>query len=134
MEVGQHWPTGGLKRAVALPALTAALVRALIPIGFMPASVHGTIELVFCDGGGHHQADGSRSDYDPANRSPAGHHGVDQGPCPFALSVAPPLLAASMPDMAAAVHADELAVAAPAALVREAPPRFSTPRGPPALV
>ena len=85
-----------------LLAIATALVRALIPVGFMPASVHGSVQLMFCDGGGHHHPDGAPADHDPA-----GHHGADQGTCPFALSGAAPLLPGSMSGTLVAATVEE---------------------------
>lgn len=128
MDVGRSFNNSRMGRAVALIALTAAFARALIPVGFMPASVHGTVQIMFCDGGGHHHADGASPGHEPA-----GHHAADQGPCPFALSGAAPLLPAAVPGEALAATLDQFAVALPAAATREAPPRYAAPRGPPTL-
>ena len=126
MNPGQHLRIGRLRRAVALVALATALIRGFIPVGFMPASVHGTVQLMFCDGGGHHHPDGAPSDH-----GPAGHHGADQGPCPFALSGAAPLLPGLVPVTVVAATVEEPATAATFAARRDAPPRYSAPRGPP---
>jgi len=127
MDPRQYSRPDPLRRAVALLALTTALVRALIPVGFMPASVQGTVELVFCNGGGHHPTGGS-----PADHNPAGHHGADQGPCPFALSGAAPFLPEALAGTRVAAAVEAPAASAPLAALRAAPLRYSTPRGPPA--
>ena len=127
MDLARRWRNGRMRRAVALLALTAALARALIPVGFMPASVNGTVRIMFCEGGGHHHEGGT-----PPGHDPAGHHAAEQGPCPFALSGAAPLLPGVLPGAAPAATVVELAAFPPSAPWREAPPRYSAPRGPPA--
>ena len=127
MGPGKRWRNGRMRRAVALLALAAALARALIPVGFMPASVHGTVQIMFCGGGDHHHLGGT-----PPGHDPAGHHASDQGPCPFALSGAAPLLPDAVAGTAVAATVDELAAPPPTAAVRDAPLRYSAPRGPPA--
>lgn len=128
MSLGNHWRDGGWRRAVALLALTAALARALIPVGFMPASVHGTVQIMFCEGGSHHH-DGGAS---PGHDDPVGRHASDQGPCPFALSGAAPLLPEALSAVTLAATVDEVAVSPPTVVTRDAPNRYAAPRGPPA--
>ena len=127
MSNGERGRTGGWRRLIAAIAIATAVARALIPIGFMPALVHGTAQLVFCEGGGHHHPH-----ITPSGDDPAGHHGSDQGPCLFALSGGAAPLPAALAGAPLAVLADEVAASPTTATLRDAPPRYSAPRGPPA--
>lgn len=111
-------------------ALVTVLMRALIPVGFMPVAADGTLRMMFCDGGagasGHHVHSGSTG-HGPGHRT-----SVDVS-CPFALSAG----AAPLPTLAGAAAGAPLppvAIAAPEVPARaDLPPRNSAPRGPPTL-
>jgi hypothetical protein len=108
-------------------ALCAFFARALIPLGFMPGTVHGQAQIIVCPAG-LHAMPGS-----PAN----GHHpdGAQHGEysCAFAQSVgtaaAPPALQL-LPVVALATGPIDLQrIDLPAAF---GPDRQQSPRGPPA--
>jgi hypothetical protein len=102
-------------------ALLAFVLRALVPLGFMPMQVNGETQMMFCHGM-HHAVAGT-----PHSKSSA------DGPCAFAISggAAPaPTPLATLPT-AEAPHFD--AVTALRSADRPAPPRHLAPRGPPVL-
>lgn len=106
----------------AILVLPAMALRALIPAGFMAASVEGAWQIVLCqpDGiaGAHHHH----------------HHHTPQSPCPYAQSAGPALLP-TVPLMPAAadVHSERPAEAISQTRLTFGPPRRQFPRGPPAL-
>jgi hypothetical protein len=112
---------GGWRDWLGALALLGLLVRALVPAGFMPAQLHGEVQLVLCsgDGGG------------PFGAHPVPGNGTDKLPCPFAASgatmaapahsAAPTFTFLAQAEVAARYHA-------PA----DAPPlRHAAARGPP---
>jgi len=129
-----------------LTVLATFALRALIPIGFMPAA-DGTLSLMICPGGFPLQLlprakpmSGGAMDMDmgmpqPAGGPPSPQHGhgvMDEGFCAFTTgfsSAPPPLILAVLILLLAIVAAVEISMVAPAGihLVRlpqaRAPPR-----------
>ncbi len=117
-------------RLICLVALVAPVLalRALIPAGFMAASVDGAWQIVLCQpelmAGAHHH-----------------HHGQDSGStvvdptCPYAQSAGPALMP-TLPALPApaALHRAEQVLAITQTRLSFGPPRQQSPRGPPALV
>jgi len=107
---------GRIREGFAILAFIAVFARALIPVGFMPGTVHGQPQLILCDG--HHALHG--------------HAGLNtDSPCPFALSggAAPP---PTLPDWSIAGAAPESRRPFDGSSVVFAPPyRHTAPRGPP---
>jgi hypothetical protein len=121
------------RRRWALVLLPLLLLRALVPVGFMPAVGAGSFALMFCDaatgiGAGahaHHHGHGQG----PAASGQAGHAAAPD--CPYAQSAAPPLLAVTaVPPTAPRADAP---AGWPAVLEapRPPPPRHAAARGPP---
>jgi hypothetical protein len=104
-------------------AMLALVVRALVPLGFMPMQVNGATQMMFCHGGLHHA---------PATTPRSKVTG--DGPCAFAVSGG----AALQPTALAAIPAAEsprfLVLVASRSADRDTPPRHHAPRGPPAQV
>lgn len=114
-------PTG---EYFATLALVAFFTHALIPTGFMPGVVHGQPQLVICNGGisglahhGHHGSSGSHSD----------------AVCPFAMSGGAAPLPAILGLPLLHETPDLLVPLVELAVLSEAPPRYTAPRGPPTL-
>ena len=115
-------------RVIILAALVAPVLalRALIPAGFMAASVDGTWQIVLCQsefaaGAHHHHGPGS------------GSGGIDPQ-CPYAQSAGPALIP-TIPVLPAAIamHVEEHPQAATQTRLRFGPVRQQSPRGPPTL-
>ena len=113
--------------AFVLPVLA---LRALVPAGFMAASVDGTLQIVLCRpgimaGGHHHHHHQNSQDPAPLDVDPT---------CPYAQSAGPALMP-MLPVLPAAVAMHRLE--APAATSQTqfgfGPPRQQSPRGPPTL-
>ncbi len=112
-----------LRQGIVAITLFAALCRGLIPIGFMPGVVQGSVGLMLCDGTAHHPHHGGQP-------VPATHT-----PCPFAMSGGAAALSATI-DFAEARWLPQRA-ALPVALSllpTATPARHTAPRGPPSLV
>jgi hypothetical protein len=73
-------------------AIAAAIGRALVPAGYMPAPHGGRISIVLC-GSGHEAALDLGGD-----RAPGGRKGAAEGGCVFAVAtaMAPPAILASI--------------------------------------
>jgi hypothetical protein len=117
-------------RLICLVALVAPVLalRALIPAGFMTASVDGAWQIVLCQpelmtGGHHHHQDHG-----------SGPAGVDPT-CPYAQSAGPALMP-TLPVLPAmvAMHRAEQPLAITHTRLSFGPPRQQSPRGPPTLV
>ena len=115
----------------AAPWVLAMLcLRALVPAGFMLASVDGQLAVVLCD------ADAARAAHHDAGQDhPGHHHHLQLDPtCPYAQSAGP----APLPAQPAV--GPQPVVTAPALVARRdqvhalcGPPRKQSPRGPPHL-
>jgi Protein of unknown function (DUF2946) len=120
--------TSRARRWCVQALLPLLLLRALVPVGFMPAIGTASLGLVFCEPqahAGHHHHAGAEGSH------PGGH--AKYADCPYAQSASPALLAdVHEPVLAPAIVAiastacDHLAPRAP-------PPRHRAPRGPPIL-
>jgi hypothetical protein len=112
--------------AFVLPVLA---LRALIPAGFMAASVDGTLQIVLCQPGamaqGHHHHHPGTPDSAPADVDPT---------CPYAQSAGPALMP-TLPILPAelAMHRLEPPPTITQTLIAFGPPRQQFPRGPPIL-
>jgi hypothetical protein len=126
-------PNNNSRLAWLLPLI---VIRALVPVGFMPAWEHGALRMVLCEPDGlmaaagqpphHHHHAGA-----PADR-PSHHHA--HGECPFGQSTGPALLPALTP-LATAYTVIALHPAAVTSVAdRRIPPRYQAPRGPPAVL
>jgi len=121
---GARFLRGPIREYFAVLAFVAFFAHALIPVGFMPGTVHGQPQLVICDGDlpglahhhhGHHGNSGSHADV----------------LCPFSL------IGGAAPLPTDLDHA--LVQSSPAQpvsfierpVVSETPPRYTAPRGPP---
>jgi hypothetical protein len=118
------------KLAWLLPLI---VVRALVPVGFMPAWQEGSLTMVVCDSDGTGPAAHPGHLHHPAHDGPLPrHHG--HGECPFAQSTGPAL----SPALAPLTFAYGLTLLTPAAVTSVAapriPPRYHAPRGPPTPV
>jgi Protein of unknown function (DUF2946) len=105
------------------------VLRALVPVGFMPAVAQGSLGFVFCEPGALVAAHGMQ--HAPGTERHAGTHSHDVRVCPYALSGAPVLAyaaAAEVLALAALVRADSSS--APD-FPHAKPLRYSAPRGPP---
>jgi len=104
--------------------MIAAMSRAMIPVGFMPAVIDGHAQLVFCDGHAvgttHHGQHG-----------PAGSSSTADSPCPFALSGGAAPIPSIVNVARAHVVPPVVTKAAEQSPLPEAPRRYSAPRGPP---
>ncbi len=112
--------------ALVLPVLA---MRALVPAGFMAASVDGTLQIVLCQPGamaGHHHHHRAPPDSAPA---------VEVDPtCPYAQSAGPALLPTlAVLPAAAMMHRLETPAAATQTRLTFGPLRQCFPRGPPTL-
>lgn len=105
-------------------ALFGLLVRAAVPVGFMPSPLYGELQLVLC----------SVADIDDAAHGHLPHGGSNNPPCPFAATGA----GITPSPMAAATWPVLLTLSRPASAYRStpdaAPPRHTAARGPPASI
>jgi hypothetical protein len=116
-------------RLICLAALVAPVLalRALIPAGFMAASVDGAWQIVLCRpevmAGGHHHHHGQRSGV-----------AVGDPTCPYAQSAGPALMP-TLPELpaSASMHGAAQPQAMTQTRLTFGPPRQQTPRGPPLL-
>src|SRR5882724_3858571 len=120
---------GALHRAAPLVLLLLCL-RALVPAGFMLASVDGRLDIVLCDSGAglhhhHHHDEGGGGSGNP------GHDSI----CPYALSGGPAPLPAIVYAGVTAIAGIESPPPLPVAQTcpRCGPVRLQTSRGPPQL-
>jgi hypothetical protein len=121
------------RRRWALALLPLLLLRALVPVGFMPAVGAGSFALMFCDaatgiGAGAHAHHHGHA-HGPAGTGPAGHAASPD--CPYAQSGAPPLLASAAAPPAAPPAAAPAGWPATPDAPRSPPPRHAAARGPP---
>jgi Protein of unknown function (DUF2946) len=114
--------------------LAVLCLRALVPVGFMLASVDGRLAIVLCDSDAttqlHDAAVHHHGGHDHAN-----HHHANLDPtCPYAQSSGPAPLPA-LPVLAAApISAEYIQPADPARNYSHfGPSRQQSPRGPPSL-
>jgi hypothetical protein len=105
-------------------ALIGLLLRALVPVGFMPAPVHGEVRLVLCSAAG----------INASHQVPEPHGVSDHLPCLFAASCA----AAAPAPAQLTVKLLFLGSSSPESSYRSppsaAPARHTAARGPPILV
>jgi len=119
-----------MRECFAVLAFLAFFARALIPVGFMPGTVHGQPQLVLCDGGAlgsaHHHGL-----HDHGHHGNSGSHSHSDGLCPFDMSGGSAPLPTDL-DHALAQTLPELPVSfSEHPVVSETPPRYTAPRGPP---
>jgi hypothetical protein len=125
---------------LALIVLPVLVLRALIPIGFMPVSDRGGIHLDFCPG--EAQPPGALAGALAAGHLAHGHHhhgGADHGsptpvshaPCLFALSASPAFAPAIVALAVTPPAATPLAEATSRPVFLPAIVRAQSPRGPP---
>ena len=117
-------------RVIFLASLVAPVLalRALVPAGFMAASVDGRWQIVLCQ---------------PESRPGAHHHHHDPGSgsgdidltCPYAQSAGPALMP-TLPALPAAIamHREQQPQATTQTRLSFGPSRQQSPRGPPTLV
>jgi hypothetical protein len=110
--------------------LPLIVVRALVPVGFMPAWQDGALRMVLCGPYvASHAGMPAHHHHGAHEGAPAHHH---QGECPFAQSTGPALSPAVAP-LATAYHVATLAPSAVTSVAeRRIPLRYQSPRGPPA--
>ncbi len=122
---GSNLLRGPIRECLAVLAFLAFFAHALIPVGFMPGTVHGQPQLVICDsdlpGLAHHHHHGQHGN--------SGSH--SNVLCAFAMSGGAAPLPADL-DYALAQAVPELPVSfIERPVVSETPPRYTAPRGPP---
>lgn len=110
-----------LTQGLVAAALLAFVLRALVPLGFMPMQVNGETQMMFCHGM-HPAAAGT-----PHSKSSS------NAPCAYALSGGAALGSAPLATLASAESPRFEAVQALHSAERPAPPRHRAPRGPPVL-
>jgi hypothetical protein len=126
------WTNRAGRKWVVAWLLPVLCLRALIPVGFMPAAHAGLgAALQLCDGheshivGGHHHGD----------PTPDGHGDHHDAPCAFSASAAsapPPTLLFTSHAVLESIRATECAESVSTALT--VLPRAQSPRGPPSPV
>jgi hypothetical protein len=125
-------PNKNSRLAWLLPLI---VIRALVPVGFMPAWEHGALTMVLCEPDGvlaqagmpahHHHADAPGG-------APSPHHA--HGECPFGQSTGPALWPALTPVATAYTLIGLQPATVTSVAERRIPPRYQAPRGPPATV
>jgi hypothetical protein len=115
---------GLMRECFAALALIALFARALIPVGYMPAVVHGHTQLALCEGG----------TAAPAQRGHHGHSGSQaDAPCLYAMSGGAAPLPAKLDFSLAPARTVVRMSFVERTAIAEAPPRYTAPRGPPSL-
>ncbi len=125
-------PATGVRRACAQFALAVMLLRALLPVGWMPGTTpQGGMALVICNGDGPAQSMGGMPGMDHKS-TPGGTHHNDE--CPFAAAphYAPVLGLAllALPALAFSNTQNRVAHSLLAADTQHSP---QSPRAPPSL-
>ena len=116
--------SGRLRERLATLVLFATLVRALVPVGFMPMAHDGQTHMMFCPG---HMASAPQGQADPSGSAPA----AKEQPCSYAVSAgAAPVVAAIDLNLGYAAPSFARSVL-PANPTVEPPRRYAAPRGPP---
>jgi len=124
--------SGGLQwRDVLLAlALFAAVVRALVPPGFMLAAHEGRVDIVICTVDGAKTVSGQTRESDGRGPALAGM----SAPCAFAgLAAAAPPPEAVIVSVAQAIAVDRLPLSETPSLAPQAAYRSQAPRAPPVL-
>jgi hypothetical protein len=132
MDRTRQLPATGVRRACAQFALAVMLLRALLPVGWMPGTTpQGGVALVICNGDGPAQSMAGMSGMDHKS-TPGGPHHNDA--CPFAAAphYAPVLglAALALPVLAFSNTQDRISLSLLAADMQHSP---QSPRAPPTL-
>lgn len=118
-----------IRSAAAWLALSAMLLRALVPAGWMPAASGGAF-LVLCTANGLVQVLDAQPD-SATGGSPASHLPAADGTCPFGATAVPALPGAPAPVADFAMHHEAPAPGSRPAFAGFPPTGSHAPRAPP---
>lgn len=121
-------------RLVFAGLIALVMLRALMPVGYMPVAIDGHLDIVLCDGqGGLPPASHAHHHHHGGKGAPQGAVHGDEG-CTYAQSAHAALAPTLDPGVARASPLVLASMALQQGLIAEAPFRHSAPRGPPLFV